>query len=262
VCCCSSWPRFTLFFALLINCNRELQGFDFVLRVGDAHIPLGAFRVFSLDFCYRHCLYYCLYMNDTDYKAVLTDTLRKMVAVREETERLDMEAAKLRQFFFATLNMLPEDDRAQYIAVFREAGEGLNVREGSLKDAIVAILREGIPKYLTVADVRDRLNKSGFDFSHYTANPLASVSTTLKRMKPEEVESMNIEGVTAYRAKTDAPIRRRRNPFAPSVLTGGSGFWKEAVDQAVKEMAKKNKLNPEPWGIVPGALPSTEAKKK
>jgi len=42
----------------------------------------------------------CLYMKDTDYKEVLNDTLRKMVAVREETERLDIEAAKLRQFLF------------------------------------------------------------------------------------------------------------------------------------------------------------------
>jgi hypothetical protein len=207
-------------------------------------------------------------MNDTDYKAVLNDTLRKMVAVREETERLDMEAAKLRQFFFAALNMLPEDDRAQYMAIFSEAGEGLNVREGSLKDAIAAILREAIPKYLTVADVRDRLNKSGFDFSHYTANPLASVSTTLKRMKPEEVESMSIEGVTAYRAKTNAPMKRHRNPFGMSIgeamrgTPGQSDFWKKAINQAIEEMTKKNKANPGPWGIVPGALPSTEDKKK
>jgi len=180
-------------------------------------------------------------MNDTDYKAVLNDTLRKMAAVREETERLEIVAAKLRQFFFATINMLPEDERGTFMEIFREAAEGLNVREGSLKDAIVAILREAAPKYLTVADVRDRLNKSGFDFSHYTANPLASVSTTLKRMKPEEVESTSIEGVTAYRAKADAPIRRRRNPFGMSVSTGQSDFWRNAVNKAIEEMAKKNK---------------------
>ena len=180
-------------------------------------------------------------MNDTDYKALLNDTLRKMMAVREETERLDIEAAKLRQFFFATLNMLPEDDRGTFIEILREVAEGRNIREGSLKDGIVAILREAAPEYLTVADVRDRLNESGFDFSHYTANPLASVSTTLKRMKPEEVESTSIEGVTAYRAKPDAPIRHRRNPFGMSASTGQSAFWRNAVNKAVEEMAKKNK---------------------
>src|SRR6267378_4023309 len=172
-------------------------------------------------------------MKDTDYKEVLNDTLRKMVAVREETERLDIEAAKLRQFFFATLNMLPEDERGMFMEIFREAAEGLNVREGSLKDAIVAILREATPKYLTVADVRDRLNKRGFDFSTYMANPLASVSTTLKRMKPEEVESTSIEGVTAYRAKPDAPIRHRRNPFATSGPSVNSEFWRVATKQAL-----------------------------
>jgi hypothetical protein len=180
-------------------------------------------------------------MNDTDYKAVLNDTLRKMVAVREETERLDMEAAKLRQFFFATLNMLPEGERESYMEIFRQAAEGLNVREGSLKDAIIAILREATPKYLTVADVRDRLNKSGFDFSHYTANPLASVSTTLKRMKPEEVESTSIEGVTAYRARIEVPTRRKPNPFAMAGTTPRSDFWGNAMRSAIAELEKSKK---------------------
>jgi hypothetical protein len=181
-------------------------------------------------------------MNDIDYKAVLNDTLRKITAIREETERLDIEAARLRQLFFAVLNMLPEDERGTFMEILRELAEGMNVREGSLKDAIVAILREVTPKYLTVADVRDRLNESGFDFSHYTANPLASVSTTLKRMKPEEIESTSIEGVTAYRAKSDAPRRRRRNPFGSLVLqTGETSFWKKAMDQAIDETAKQKK---------------------
>lgn len=180
-------------------------------------------------------------MNDTDYKAVLNDTLRKMVKVREETERLEIDAARLRQFFFATLNMLPEEDRGKYMEVFRQAAEGLDVREGSLKDAILAILREAAPKYLTVADVRDRLNKSGFDFSHYMANPLASVSTTLRRMKPEEVEPTSIEGVTAYRAKSESPARRRPNPFAMPAGSGKSKFWADAISQAIAELEKGKK---------------------
>ena len=151
-----------------------------------------------------------LYMNETDYKAVLNETLRNMVAIREKTERLEIEAAKLRQFFFATLNMLAETDRAQFMEAFRQAGEGLDVRERSLKEAIADILRKSSPKYLTAADVRDRLRANGFDFSGYTSNELASVSTTLRRLKPEEAEMTTIEGVMAWRAKESWIKRARR----------------------------------------------------
>ncbi len=149
-------------------------------------------------------------MNDVDYRAVLGDTLRKMATVRKEMERLDIEVAKLRQFFFATLNMLPENQKAEYMSVFRQVNESLTISEAGLKDAIYTVLRQAFPEYLIVAEVRDRLLSGGFNFDEYTANPLASVSTTLRRMKPDEVETTTIEGVTAYRSKR--PIKRM---FAP-----------------------------------------------
>jgi hypothetical protein len=167
-------------------------------------------------------------MNDTDYKAVLNDTLRKMVMVREETERLEIEAAKLRQFFFATMNMLAEPDRSEFMEAFRQAGEGLDIRERSLKEAIATILRKALPKYLTATDVRDRLQASGFDFSGYTSNELASVSTTLRRLKPEEAEMTTIEGVMAWRAKGTWLGRARTldSKWVGSKWTNKGSKWK------------------------------------
>ncbi len=138
-------------------------------------------------------------MNDTDYNAVLSDTLAKLGIIRKQMEGLEVEAAKLRQFFAATLNMLPDDQRAEYIALFQDMGQTAVAKEKSLKNAIHNVLRYAYPEYLTVAIVRDRLQANGFDFTYYKSNPLASVSTTLRRFKPEEVESMQVEGVTAYR---------------------------------------------------------------
>jgi hypothetical protein len=43
------------------------------------------------------------------------------------------------------------------------------------------------------------LEAGGFDFSSYKSSPLASISTTLKRFKPEDVETAEIDGVAAYR---------------------------------------------------------------
>jgi hypothetical protein len=145
-------------------------------------------------------------MGANDYKAILSETLHKMAAVQKETERLEIESAKLRQFFLATLNMLPDSERAEFRAIFHERNEAIKVRESSLKNAIYSVLSYAYPKYLTSSEVRDRLRVNGFDFSGYTSNELASVSTTLRRFKPEEVESTSVEGVAAYRQK----IRRSR----------------------------------------------------
>ncbi len=174
-------------------------------------------------------------MSGTNYAAVLNDTLRKMVATRKETERLEIEAAKLRQFFFATLNMLPDDLRDGYMAAFREANEGMTIREASLKDSIIRVLSQTAPKYLTAADVRDRLRAAGFDFSGYTSNELASVSTTLRRLKPEEAEMTSIDGITAWRLSAKLLARARTKDNAGAYPSPGAiRLW-----EMMKKSAKK-----------------------
>ncbi|HTZ75415.1 MAG TPA: hypothetical protein VMB47_15945 [Candidatus Aquilonibacter sp.] len=138
-------------------------------------------------------------MIDMDYEAVLHNTLEKLSNARRAVETLEVEAAKLRQFFFATLNMLPEEKRANYVALLNAATADRDAQNVSLKEAIVGVLRAAQPKYLTVAQVRDRLNDVKFDFNSYASNPLASISTTLKRMQGKEATVADIDGVTAYR---------------------------------------------------------------
>jgi hypothetical protein len=140
-------------------------------------------------------------MNETDYKVALSNTLHRLAEIQQERERLDVEASKLRQFFAATLNMLPDENRQSYIEAFAEADKAFANRETGLKDAIRNILKKARPRYLTAVMVRDHLQQSGFDFSGYTSNALASVSTTLRRLKAEEAEVTSIEGVTAWRAR-------------------------------------------------------------
>jgi hypothetical protein len=147
-----------------------------------------------------------------DYKAVLHETMRSMVAIRKNIEQLETESAKLRQFFFATVNMLPDGEREEFIAAMREVSQSVRTSEAGLKDAIYKVLIQVSPKFLTAAEVRDQLRANGFDFSEYTSNELASVSTTLRRFKPEEVETTNITGVAAFRwnqrlAKAEAKRR-------------------------------------------------------
>jgi len=143
-------------------------------------------------------------MSDTDYGAILRYTLKRMAAVRSEIDKLDIEAAKLTQLFFATLNMLPDDEKQKFREIVQAFKETTTAKETSLKQVIMNILGQSYPRYQTVTEVRDRLRASGFDFSGYTSNELASISTTLRRFSSSEVETTNIEGVTAYRQSTKA----------------------------------------------------------
>jgi hypothetical protein len=148
-------------------------------------------------------------MARIDYQQIIEDALQKMDALTWEKESIDLEIAKLWQFIVATGNLLPDDEQAQFRAKLDKIIEEQSSQTASLSDAIRKILRSIYPNYKTVADIRTKLQESGFDFSSYTSNALASVSTTLRRLKNSgEAEADEIEGVTVYRAKEGDPARQ------------------------------------------------------
>lgn len=162
-------------------------------------------------------------MSDVDYNAVLAksfDEIKDMVKQREE---LDLKLSKMYQFIRATANMLPDEGRAIVMAKIEQfTGETVG-----LTDAIRNTLKASPDKWLTAVDVREQLFTSGFDFSGYTSNPLASIHAVLKRMKPSEVESEDMEGVTAYRWISRFPRlsakEERRRKVAAGRLPPGRG---------------------------------------
>lgn len=153
-------------------------------------------------------------MVDQDYEKVLGEAMAKIAELATTRDAIDIELAKLRQFIFATLNMLPDEKRKFYERTFAESQKFVESRYASLTEAIKKVLQEFPNQYHTASQVRDRLVNQGFDFTYYTSNPLASVYTTLKRMKAEEVETSEIEGVAAFRWKLRPIVvvhsRRRR----------------------------------------------------
>jgi hypothetical protein len=140
-------------------------------------------------------------MNDTDYKAVLDTSLEQLGTALQRGRELEVEIDKLKQFIYATMNMLPDEDRACFLTKLDQLAFDEDIRSVGLKEAIVRILSGQPKKWFTATHMRDALLESGFDFRNYTANPLASISTTLKRMKTNEVENATNEGVAAYRWK-------------------------------------------------------------
>jgi hypothetical protein len=139
-------------------------------------------------------------MSGPNYKTILYESLDRYAKLDREREAIEIEIDKLDEFIKATMNLLPEEDRAEFAKLVTAAATIRVNRLSSLTEAIRRILREVSDKrYLTAAEVRDRLVSAGFDFSEYISNPLSSVSTTLRRMKPAEVETAEIQGVAGYR---------------------------------------------------------------
>src|SRR2546425_970822 len=138
---------------------------------------------------------------DTDYLSLVKKAFEKIEDIQQQREKLDAEFVKLEQFITATANFLPDEHRNLAMRLLKSLGDLQRARDFGLTESIRAVLRtEG--DWLTTSQVRDRLDALAFDFSVYTTNPLASISTTLRRMKEEEVESKtNDDGVAVYRWK-------------------------------------------------------------
>jgi hypothetical protein len=152
-----------------------------------------------------------------DYRQLLVESLEKFVILSRQKEEIEAEIIKLRQFVYATMNMLPDAERMKYQAEF----SGLAAEVAGLTDAVREALKLATQRltYFTAAQVRDHLVKAGFDFSQYSSNPLASVNTTIRRLKPSDVESTTVDGVAAYRwifrfPRTDADEERSRKVAA------------------------------------------------
>jgi hypothetical protein len=140
--------------------------------------------------------------GEIDYKGILDKALARFNALTMQQAGIEAELARLRQFIQNTALLLPDYERDKFIVEAAEVFEQPVSSNQSLTDAIRVVLGLNYPAYLTVAKVRDDLIRDGFDFSAYTSNALASVSTTLRRLKEAgEVDSGTSDGVTTYRWK-------------------------------------------------------------
>lgn len=126
--------------------------------------------------------------------------LRDLVTRRDQ---IQLEIDKTMRFLRATIGMLPDEERAFFRAELEAVADDYEV---GITDAVRSALRSSPRKWNTATDVRDMLLDSGFNFRNYTSNPLASISTILRRMCPNEAEKIKIEGVAAYRSTS--PLRR------------------------------------------------------
>lgn len=150
-------------------------------------------------------------MNEFDYARALDDNIEKLNATLKLRNEIDVEIGKLKQFIFATVNMVSDQERARFMEKLRLMFESQEAKVSSLIEALRRILEASPKRSFSVTQLRDKLVDSGFDFSSYFSNPLASISTTLKRMQGKEVSVSTVDGVTAYRWIRRFP-RKRKGP--------------------------------------------------
>jgi len=148
-------------------------------------------------------------MASSDYNEVLGDALLKLGAIVRKRQELEVEAAKLRQFIGATIHMLPDNDRTAFLKWYKDTVKAHEIRSAGLTDAIRDILYKRRKEWFSATEMRDALAAVAFDFSGYTSNPLASISSTLARLAPKEVECARPGGVAAYRWRNNKANRSR-----------------------------------------------------
>jgi hypothetical protein len=140
-------------------------------------------------------------MADAEYLKLLESSIKKLDELNWQREQIDMEVAKLQQFIQATVNLLPDEATEKFKARLAEMEKENEAASRGLTSAIRNVLQMNYPKWLTVTNVRDLLVAARFDFSSYKSNPLAAISTTLRRLgkADDDVEVAEIDGVNAYR---------------------------------------------------------------
>jgi hypothetical protein len=153
-------------------------------------------------------------MTSHDYKAIVTDAVRRLGRLSDQHAEIEIEIGKLRQFIRATIHLLPDPDRKRFLKWFE--GTKLigdpKLKKAGLTENIREIFEIDPKKWFTVTQMRNALEASGFDFAKYTSNPLASISATLKRMHPREIEADVTEtGVAvSYRWKPNTKFAKLR----------------------------------------------------
>lgn len=142
-------------------------------------------------------------MADNDYKTILLQAMDEWIELESKRQEIELELEQKLQFIRATFNMLSEEDKP----VFAELVSSFSLQPGGITLAVRRILQDNAGEWFTATLMRDKLAETGFDFSNYKANPLASVHAVLKRCKPEETESVKMDGVMAWRWRADIPKR-------------------------------------------------------
>lgn len=183
-----------------------------------------------------------------DYYKMFSDLVKRHGELSQGRNDIDLEIAKLKQLILATFPLLPAEKQA----IFQKEIEELEEQSAGLLNAIKLVFSNRKGEWLSAVSVREHLNTMGFDLTQYRANPLASITTTLKRLVPGHLESQTSgDGQVLYKRRLTLldQLGRSRMIAAPPRSPGAR--VKEALEGALSKQltAERSRLGyPNPTG--------------
>ncbi len=133
-----------------------------------------------------------------DYVKIFGDLVLHYSDLVSQRKKIEVELARLAQTIESTFKLLTP---AQQGKVAQHVNKSQWQFKG-LKQGVLTALKARSGEWLTPPEVRDYLMTIGFNFGTASANGLASIGTTLKRLVPEEVEAKPLAGgQIAYRIR-------------------------------------------------------------
>jgi hypothetical protein len=131
-----------------------------------------------------------------DYYEMFRELLSRRAQLIQQRDATEREIVKVRQLILAIFPLLPDGkDKNGY----QQAIDDMEAEGAGLQDAVKLVFTAHKTEWMTVSNVRDYLKEMGFELTHYQANPLSSIGTTLKRLVPVYLETKSSEGTTVYR---------------------------------------------------------------
>lgn len=133
----------------------------------------------------------------SEYSEIVDRQIEKITKLIEDKQRIEREIRNANELAKAAIKAMPDEEKGPYLQTFANFA----LEQYSLTVTIRKILQD-YAHWLTPIEVKNELDKRGYDFSSYKSNPLSSIHSILKRFKPSEVETMALAtGGTTYRWK-------------------------------------------------------------
>jgi hypothetical protein len=158
-------------------------------------------------------------MTVSQYERILREGLSRFGHLSSQRDEIDFELTKLKQFLYATLNMVPDERREELEKYLNAVVGKASTRPASLAESVRRVFDEHPAMSYSVVAIRGELMQLGFDFSGYKSNPLSSIATTLRRMAEtgELTPSASEGGTTVYSLSVNEEnIRKTTEAFAKS----------------------------------------------
>jgi hypothetical protein len=187
-------------------------------------------------------------IKHSDYLRIFIAHMDKFCELEKKRDEITKEMRRVHQMAKAALAMLPDEERQAMQSRFREwelPTEGLTaaIRHVLLLRFERALLegKRG-PEWMTPMQIKEELDRDGYDFSAYKSNPLVSVHAILKRLDRKEVNHRELpDGTRVYKLSYKEAAKRLTIPSSKSqaVPSGKSKTVRELVNDIAKSSGIK-----------------------